>query len=82
MESVLAQQEGVSAVLEGRRHFLEMVRVDAIDDFKRDYSTGLSAAADEITDILLARALVDTAQVLEEEIDDNEAMLLAKKERK
>jgi hypothetical protein len=82
MESVLAQQEGVSAVLEGRRHFLEMVRVDAIDDFKRDYSTGLSAAADEITDILLARALVDTAQVLEEEIDDNEAVLLAMKEER
>ena len=47
-----------------------MVEVDAIDDFKREFSSSLTAAAEEITDILLARALVDSAQAFSDELDD------------
>merc|ERR1711998_18192 len=38
MSSLRTQQAGVREVLSGKKHFLEMVEVDAIDDFKREYS--------------------------------------------
>ena len=43
--------------------------MDAIDDFRREFSTSLAAAAEEITDIILARALVDSTQAFSDELD-------------
>ena len=69
-ECLRTQQASVSEVLTGNKHLLELVEVDAIDDFKREFSSSLAAAADEITDIILARALVDASSAFEDELDD------------
>jgi hypothetical protein len=56
----LKRDEGIAMDLaKGSKHLQELVDVNVIDDFQYQYNLKIGSVADEITEKLLLRCLVD-----------------------
>ena len=59
LQKLQEHQKKVGDVIEGKKHFLELVNVDIVKKFEDELSDAMFQAAGEISDLLLAQMLVD-----------------------